>query len=102
MQLLAVMCRQGKALSELKTIFEPVPQTLVNVVVKERREIEAIRGVMKAIRSVEGKLGKDGRVLVRFSGTEAKARVLVEGPNRSRNETFAQEIADALLRALPA
>ena len=102
LQLLAVMCRQEKPLSQLKTIFEAVPQTLVNVVVRERRELETIPGVMKAIRDVEGKLGKEGRVLVRFSGTEAKARVLVEGPNKARIDAYAQEIANALVKALPA
>jgi phosphoglucosamine mutase len=100
LQLLAVMCRQGKPLSELTTIFEPVPQTLLNVVVKQRRELGELPDVMKCIKAVEGKLGSDGRVLVRFSGTEPKARVLIEGLDAARNEQYAKEIADALSRAL--
>ncbi len=100
LQLLAVMCRQQKPVSELASIFEPVPQTLLNVVVKQKRELGELPTVMKAIQDVEKKLGKDGRVLVRFSGTEPKARVLIEGLDASRNDQYAKEIADALSKAL--
>ena len=100
LQLLAVLCRKQKPLSELTQIFEPVPQTLLNVVVKQRRELGDLPEVVKAIRTVESKLAKDGRVLVRFSGTEPKARVLIEGPERAKNEQYAKEIAQALTRAL--
>ncbi|HLM44632.1 MAG TPA: phosphoglucosamine mutase [Myxococcaceae bacterium] len=100
LQLLAVMCRQQKPVSELASIFEPVPQTLVNVVVAQKRELGELPTVMKAIQDVEKKLGKDGRVLVRFSGTEPKARVLIEGTDAERNEQYAREIAEALSKAL--
>jgi phosphoglucosamine mutase len=100
LQLLAVMCRQQKPVSELASIFEPVPQTLLNVVVKQKRELGELPTVMKAIQDVEKKLGKDGRVLVRFSGTEPKARVLIEGLDAARNDQYAKEIADALSKAL--
>jgi phosphoglucosamine mutase len=100
LQLLAVMCRQGKPLSELASIFEPVPQTLLNVVVKEKRELGELPEVMKAIHSVEQRLGNDGRVLVRFSGTEPKVRILIEGEDGARNEAYAKEIAEALSKAL--
>ena len=100
LQVLTVMCRAGKPMSELKKIFEPVPQTLLNVEVKSRRELSELPTVLKAIKSVEEKLGAEGRVLVRFSGTEAKARVLIEGPNAQNNQAWAEEIGDALKRAL--
>jgi phosphoglucosamine mutase len=100
LQLLAVMCRQGKPLSELASIFEPVPQTLLNLVVKERRELGELPEVMKVIQGVEQKLGSAGRVLVRFSGTEPKVRVLIEGEDAARNEAYAKEIAEALSKAL--
>ncbi len=100
LQLLAVMCRQGKPLSELASIFEPVPQTLVNVVVKQKRELGELPEVMKVIHGVEQKLGSEGRVLVRFSGTEPKVRILIEGENAARNEAYAKEIAEALSQAL--
>lgn len=98
--LLAVMLREERPLSELAAAFSPVPQTLLNVSIKERKELEQLPSVVKAIRGIELKLGKGGRVLVRFSGTEAKARVLVEGPDASSNEAFAQEIGAALTHAL--
>lgn len=100
LQLLAVLCRKQKPLSELSKIFEPVPQTLLNVVVKQRRDLGELPEVMKAIKAAEQRLGSDGRVFVRFSGTEPKARVLIEGPNRDRNEQYAKEIAAALNKAL--
>ncbi len=100
LQLLAVICRKEKPLSELTKIFEPVPQTLLNVLVKRRRELGELPSVMRCIRNVEQKLGKTGRVLVRFSGTEQKARVLIEGPDRARNDQCAKEIAEAITREL--
>ena len=100
LQLLAVICRQGKPLSELTTIFEPLPQTLLNVIVKQKRELGELPEVMKAIKAAETRLGKSGRVLVRFSGTEPKARVLIEGPDAGRNDQYAREIGEALTRAL--
>lgn len=100
LQVLAVMGRKQKPLSQLTRIFEPVPQTLLNVEVKERKELGAFPQVAKAISQVEGKLGKEGRVLVRFSGTEPKVRILVEGPERARNDTYARELSEVVVKAL--
>ena len=77
-----------------------MPQTLLNVEVKKKRDLDELPEVQKVIRAVEDKLDGGGRVLVRFSGTEAKARVLIEGPDAKRNQQYAQEIGDALKRAL--
>ncbi len=60
LQLLAVMCRQGKPLSELASIFEPVPQTLLNVVVSQRKELGELPEVMKAIEKVEASWARGG------------------------------------------
>ena len=68
--------------------------------VKERRDLESLPGVGAAIDAVRAKLGKDGRVFVRYSGTEPKVRILIEGPDRQRNEEHAQSIAAALSAAL--
>ncbi len=100
LQVLAVMCRTGKPLSELASIFEPVPQTLLNVVVHRRDELSALPAVQGAIRDVERQLGSDGRVLVRFSGTEPKVRILVEGPKADLNERFAHQIAESVNASL--
>ncbi len=100
LQVLAVMCRAGKPMSELTKIFEPVPQVLLNVMVKEKRELSKLPTVLKTIAGVEKKLGKDGRVLVRYSGTEAKVRVLVEGIDAKKIRAWAEEIGDSLRKAL--
>jgi phosphoglucosamine mutase len=100
LQVLAVMARKQKAMSELTKIFEPSPQILLNFVVKEKRDLAHLPEVTKVIRGVEKKLGKDGRVLVRYSGTEAKVRVLVEGPDAKKIKQYAEEIGEALQKAL--
>ena len=100
LQLLAVLVRAQKPLSALAGIFEAVPQTLLNVEVKQRKELSELPEVQRVIKDVEGRLDGDGRVLVRFSGTEAKARVLIEGPDARRNKQYAQEIGQALQRSL--
>lgn len=100
LQVLAVMCRAGKPMSELTQIFEPVPQTLLNVQVKEKRDLNNLPGVQKTIAGIQKKLGKDGRVFVRYSGTEPKVRVLVEGPDAKKIRTWAEEIAGSLRKSL--
>ncbi|HYD40634.1 MAG TPA: phosphoglucosamine mutase [Anaeromyxobacter sp.] len=100
LNVLAVMRRDGRSLSELARCFEPVPQALVNVAVKEKRPLAELPSVGKAIAAAEEALGADGRVLVRFSGTENKVRVLVEGPDAERIRGMADGIATALREAL--
>ena len=98
--LLAVALREQKPISELAKCFTPVPQTLLNIPIKQRKELTSLPEVMQTIQSIERKLGTEGRVLVRFSGTELKARILVEGPRAEENEVYAQEIGEVLTRAL--
>lgn len=100
LQVLAVLCRAGKPMSELTKIFEPVPQTLLNLTVREKRELSNLPEVQKVIGAVEKKLGKNGRVLVRYSGTESKVRVLVEGPDAKKIRQYAEEIGASLTIAL--
>ena len=100
LNVLAVMKRTGKRLSELAGCFVPSPQVQINVPVQEKLPLESLSGVRLAIREVEQALGADGRVLVRFSGTENKARVLVEGPDAVAIQAHAERIAEALRREL--
>ncbi|MFL5263048.1 MAG: phosphoglucosamine mutase [Anaeromyxobacteraceae bacterium] len=100
LNVLAVMLREGRPLSELARVFEPVPQVQVNLAVKEKRPLEALPDVQRAIAGVEKALAGDGRVLVRYSGTENKARVLVEGPDAKKIAAHAEVIAEALKKAL--
>ena len=100
LSLLSVMLRQQKPLSELTRCFEPVPQAQLNVPVREKRPLQTLPGVARAIAAVERALGSEGRVLVRYSGTESKARVLVEGPDAGLIREHAEAIAEELRRAL--
>ena len=75
------------------------PQVLVNLKVKEKRPLAELPEVSQLIAKIEKVLGDDGRVLVRYSGTEAKARVMVEGPDEDIIKGYADEIAHALEQA---
>jgi phosphoglucosamine mutase len=100
LNLLSVMRREGRSLSALARCFQPVPQAQVNVAVREKRPLESLPEVSLAIADVERILAGEGRVLVRYSGTENKARVLVEGPDAKRVAEHAARIADEIRKAL--
>ncbi|MEE4243530.1 MAG: phosphoglucosamine mutase [Desulfopila sp.] len=92
LQLLSIMNKTQKPLSELATIMESFPQVLKNVRTEKKIDISTIPGFTDTVASLEKKLGKTGRILVRPSGTEPVIRVMVEG----RDETQINEIADEL------
>jgi phosphoglucosamine mutase len=100
LNLLAIMLRDGKPVSELTRCFEPVPQAQLNVAVAHKLPLEGLPEVRKAVAAAEKALAGEGRVLVRYSGTENKARVLVEGPDGKRIAAHADAIAEALRKAL--
>jgi phosphoglucosamine mutase len=96
LQVLALMVEKGKRLSELKRIMTRLPQVLINVKVRERKPFEQMPKVNRAIAEVENSLNGRGRTLVRYSGTEMLARVMLEGENDSNIRAMAQTIADAI------
>jgi phosphoglucosamine mutase len=100
--LLSVMVQSGKPISELAKVMEVYPQAQLNLPVRSKPELGSLPSVMRAIRDAEKKLGKDGRVLVRYSGTEPKVRVLVEGPDKKTIDGYASDIAQELKRAIGA
>ena len=100
LQLLASMLKEGKPLSELGAMMDIYPQKLINVEVKSKPEISGISRVAEAIREVEAELGEQGRVLVRYSGTQNLCRVMVEGPSSESTERYCRQIADAVREAL--
>ncbi len=99
LQVLSVMLEKERPLSELSTVMRSYPQVLINIQVKEKRPIDDLPEVKRLIAQVEQRLGNDGRVLVRYSGTEPKARVMIEGPDEATINMFANEISQALVRA---
>jgi phosphoglucosamine mutase len=96
LQILAIMRRAERPLSELAAVMERFPQVMVNVPVAARRPLEEVPEVGQRIRDVEGRLGGRGRVLVRYSGTEPLLRVMVEGQGESLILAMAQELAEAI------
>jgi phosphoglucosamine mutase len=96
LQVLALMVEKGKRLGELKRIFTRMPQVLLNVRVTERKEFQAMPNVSRAIAAVEQSLNGRGRSLVRYSGTEMLARIMLEGEDEDKICAMAQEIADEI------
>jgi phosphoglucosamine mutase len=96
LRVLAVMVAEQKRLSELANVMTRSPQVLVNVVVGQKRPLDQLPDVGRMIAGVERELGDDGRVLVRYSGTESKVRVMIEGPDEARIRAHAEDIAAAL------
>ena len=96
MQLIAAMIRSGKTLSELAGLMDIYPQKLINVDVKSKPDISTVPQVVQAIEAVEKELGDEGRVLVRYSGTQNMCRVMVEGPSDEVTEKHCKEIADVI------
>jgi len=96
LRVFGVMLETGANLDDLTKEVEIYPQLLVNVRVKQKRPLEELARVNRAIRTAEEEFGGAGRILVRFSGTEPLARVMVEGPHQDRVEHFAHSIAAAI------
>lgn len=92
LQLLRVMKERGAKLSKLAECMKSLPQVLVNVVVKEKKDINKLE-VNNNIKSAESKLGKKGRVLVRYSGTQNLCRIMIEGENKREIQKMANDIA---------
>jgi phosphoglucosamine mutase len=96
LKILAIMRRTGKRLSELKKQMLQYPQVLENVVVRNKEDFAQYPKILAAIKKVEGALGENGRVLVRYSGTEPLARVMVEGEDFQKIREYVQEIAHTI------
>lgn len=92
LQLLAVMRRTGKPLSELARCMVALPQVLLNVRVAERKDIMSVPEIGQRVREIEGLLGDQGRTLIRYSGTEPLLRVMIEGKDTQEITTWAREI----------
>jgi phosphoglucosamine mutase len=94
LQVLAIAQREQKSVAELsKAAIERVPQVLVNATFPTRKALEEMPLTQRAIKDAEKKLAGAGRVLVRWSGTEAKLRIMIEGPSPDRIKAMADGIA---------
>jgi phosphoglucosamine mutase len=95
LQVINCMLAREQPLSELTGVMERFPQLLINRKVQAKPPLETLSTVQAAIRDARATLGEDGRVVVRYSGTEPKVRVMLEGLDESLIETLAHEIMDA-------
>lgn len=102
LQVLALMVEKGKRLGELKNIMTRLPQILLNVPVRERRDFRAMANVIRVIAAVEKSLNGRGRTLVRYSGTEMLARIMLEGEDENQIGAMAREIADEIRKEVGA
>jgi phosphoglucosamine mutase len=100
LQVLAVMGRLGRSLSELAEVMTPLPQVLVNVKVAEKRDIMTIPEIAALVRDIEGKVRDEGRILIRYSGTEPLLRIMIEGRDNDQITGWAQEIAGNVERCI--
>jgi phosphoglucosamine mutase len=102
LQVLAIVQRSGRSLSELAQVMTSLPQVLVNVRVREKCDLRDIPAIRSVIEAVETELGENGRVLIRYSGTEPLLRVMIEGQDQAGIERQAEEIAELVRRHLGA
>jgi phosphoglucosamine mutase len=100
--LLDIVYRSGRSLAELVADLKVFPQVIVNVKVREKRPLEGIPTVAAAIRAAESELADSGRVVIRYSGTEALARVMIEAESEPLMRHHADSIASAIRNELGA
>ncbi|MGD9369404.1 MAG: phosphoglucosamine mutase [Desulfobacteraceae bacterium] len=101
-RLLEALQAENAPLSTLSKVMKVFPQILINVDVLTKPDLNSIPEIMDAIKAAENQLGDQGRVLVRYSGTQAQCRVMVEGPTRDITYQLCQQIADAVRNSLAA
>jgi phosphoglucosamine mutase len=94
------MTETGKPLSELKKCLAKYPQAQRNLRVKEKPPLETLPAIAKLVQKAEADLNGKGRVLLRYSGTEPKIRLLIEGRDLAQIDRLADHIADAIQAAI--
>jgi phosphoglucosamine mutase len=100
LQVLAEIHHSGKSLHELKSGMTKYPQVLINIKTGRQVDIDKLESVQGAKREVEKKMGQNGRVLLRASGTEPLIRVMVEGVDHAEVDGCAQQLADVVKKAV--
>ena len=100
LQVLASMVRSGRSLADLSTVMTDMPQQLRNIAVAKKLPLTELPKLGAAIKHVEGQLGSRGRALVRFSGTEKKLRIMLEGEDRAELTAFMSELENAAIGEL--
>jgi phosphoglucosamine mutase len=102
LQIFRLMAETGRPLSELRRVLKKYPQAQRSLAVKAKPPLDELPAVQAATRAAEETLGARGRVLVRYSGTEPKLRILLEGPDAAVLEQHAELIADEVRASIGA
>jgi phosphoglucosamine mutase len=100
LMILKMMKDSKKKLSELAKIYHKYPQILLNVRVKEKRDLKKIDGLYARLREFEKELSTSGRIFLRYSGTEPLARVMIEGKSKEQIESMATELASIIKNSI--
>jgi len=93
-QLISAMLKTGKPLSELAAMMHVLPQKLINIDVQRKPDITTVPEILDAIKDVESGLNGEGRVLIRYSGTQNMCRVMVEGPTKETTHKYCTHLAE--------
>jgi len=96
MNVLRVMAETGRELADLAAELVTYPQVLINVKVREKKDLQSVPAIKAAMDRVEDRLAGQGRLLVRYSGTEPLIRVMMEGRDQREIQAWASEIAGAV------
>lgn len=100
LQVLAIMRRRGKTLSELAGVMTSLPQVLVNVRVKKKRDVRGIPEIAALLDGIEERMKGEGRILIRYSGTEPLLRIMLEGRDKGEISGWAEEIAELVRKKI--
>jgi phosphoglucosamine mutase len=100
LQVLSIMKQTGKNLSTLAGCMKNYPQVLVNVKVKERRDLSSIPEIAQHMAEIEKQINGTGRLLLRYSGTEPKVRVMIEGEDQEKIKALANSLAGIIKEKL--
>jgi phosphoglucosamine mutase len=100
LNVLRTIADTGRELADLASELVSYPQVLINVRVRERKALPSVPEIAEAMERIERRLDGQGRLLVRYSGTEPLVRVMIEGKDQQEIQGWAQEIADTIKQHL--
>jgi len=100
LQVLAIMVKRGKPLADLATIMTPFPQVSFDIGVRKRENLSEIAEIDRKIKAIEQELGKNGRMVLRYSGTEPVIRLMLEGEREDRIQEMGRDLSEAIERNL--
>ncbi len=100
LQVLSIMVETGRSLAELARVMEPFPQVMKNIPVQVKTDLEGIPEIKEKVDEARKRLGREGRIVLRYSGTEPILRLMVEGASETEIETLAEELEEVLREKL--